>query len=68
MDLNVNNLEVERLAAKLAALTGDSPLETSVGPRTEGVQEWLEQSVWPATKAEFRGKPVSKEEMDALWE
>jgi hypothetical protein len=38
------------------------------GKRTDGVEEWLERCVWPATKPEFQEKPVTKEEMDALWE
>jgi antitoxin VapB len=55
-------------AIRRALLDRRERLQSPARQRTEGVQEWLEQSVWPATKAEFRGKPVSQEEMDALWE
>ncbi len=82
MGLNIKNLEVERLASEVAALTGESKteairralldrkesLQKTVRLRTEGIQEWLKQSIWPSTKPEFQGKPVSKAEMDALWE
>ncbi|MBI2689136.1 MAG: type II toxin-antitoxin system VapB family antitoxin [Acidobacteria bacterium] len=82
MGLNIKNAEVERLAAEVAAMTGESKTEAirkallerkeslSVPQRQrmDGVREWLEREVWPLTKPEFRGKPVTKEEMDALWE
>ncbi len=82
MGLNIKNAEVERLASEVAHLAGETKTEAirralldrmdrlrePSRRRTDGVQEWLEQSVWPATKPEFRGKPVTKEEMDALWE
>jgi len=82
MGLNIKNAEVERLAAEVAALTGESKTEAirralldrkyqltvPQRKRSDGLQEWLEREVWPLTKPEYRGKPVTKEEMDALWE
>lgn len=82
MGLNIKNIEVERLAAEVAALTGETKTEAirraladrknqltvPQRKRSDGLQEWLEREVWPLTKPEFRGKPVTKEEMDALWE
>ena len=82
MGLNIKNPEVERLAAEVAALTGESKTEairqallarkeTLTLPRrkrSEGLREWLERDVWPLVKPEYRGKPVTKEEWDALWE
>lgn len=82
MGLNIKNAEVERLAAEVAALTGESKTEAirralldrkqqlsaPERKRSDGLQEWLEREVWPLTKPEFRGKPVTKEELDALWD
>jgi len=36
--------------------------------RMDGMKKWLEGDVWLHIKPEFRGKPVTKDEMDALWE
>lgn len=82
MGLNIKNAEVERLAAEVAAMTGESKTEAirkalierkehltiPQRKRCDGLREWLEREVWPLTKPEFKGKPVTKEEMDALWE
>jgi antitoxin VapB len=82
MGLNIKNAEVERLAAEVAALTGETKTEAirralldrkqqlsaPERKRSDGLQEWLEREVWPLTKPEFRGKPVTKEELDALWD
>ena len=82
MGLNIKNLEVEALAAEVSALTGETKTEAirqallarkqsltvPKRQRMDGFQEWLERDVWPNTKPEFRGKPVTKEEMDAYWE
>jgi len=82
MGLNIKNAEVERLAAEVAKMTGETKTEairqallkrkeTLTVPqrkRCDGLREWLEKEVWPLTKPEFRGKPVTKEELDALWE
>lgn len=82
MGLNIKNVEVERLAAEVAALTGETKteairqalmarkknLETQSWRRAVLFREWLERDVWPHIKPEFRGKPVTKEEMDAYWE
>ena len=82
MGLNIKNAEVERLAAEVAEMTGETKTEAIrqalierkeqlTVPRrkgSDGLDEWLAKEVWPLTKPEFRGKPVTKEEMDALWE
>jgi len=65
MGLNITKIEVEALAAEVAAITGETKTEAL---RMDGIREWLERDVWPNIKPEFRGKPVTKEEMDALWE
>ena len=82
MGMNIKNVEVERLAAEVAAMTGETKTEAirkalidrkeqltvAERKRCDGLREWLEQEVWPHIKPEFQGKPVTKEEMDALWE
>ena len=82
MALNIKNIEVETLAAEISAMTGETKTEAirqallvrkqslSVPKRQrmDGIQEWLERDVWPNIKPEFQGKPVTKKEMDALWE
>lgn len=82
MALNIKNAEVERLAAEVAELTGESKTEAirqaladrkerltvPQRKRMDGIYDWLERDVWPHLKPEFQGKPVTKEEMDALWE
>jgi len=82
MGLNIKNIEVEALAAEVSAMTGETKTEAirqalldrkqslSVPKRQrmDGVLEWLKRDVWPNVKPEFRGKPMTKDEMDALWE
>ena len=82
MGLNIKNIEVERLATEVASMTGETKTEAirkalaerkehltiPERKRCDGLKEWLERDVWPHIKPEFRGKPVTKEEMDALWE
>ena len=82
MGLNIKNLEVEALAAEVAAITGETKTEAirqallarkesltvPKRQRMDGIREWLERDVWPKIKPEFRGKPVTKEEMDANWD
>jgi antitoxin VapB len=82
MGLNIKNAEVARLAAEVAALAGETKTEAirqalmarkekltvPRRDRTAGLEEWLRTEVWPLTKPEFRGKPVTKEEMDAYWD
>ena len=80
MGLNIKNAEVERLAAEVAALTGESKTEAirralldrkqqltiPQRKRSELLYEWLERDVWPKVKPEFRDKPMTKEDWDAL--
>jgi antitoxin VapB len=80
MGLNIKNVEVERLAAEVAAMTGETKTEAirkaladrkeqlSVPKRQrmDGVREWLERDVWPHVKPEFVGKPMKKADWDAL--
>lgn len=80
MGLNIKNLEVERLAAEVAAMTGETKTEAirkalmerkellSVPrrQRMDGVQEWLARDVWPFVKPEFVGNPMTKADWDAL--
>ena len=80
MGLNIKNPEVERLAAEVAALTGESKTEAirqallarkekltlPRRKRSEGLREWLERDVWPLVKPEYRDKPMTKADWDAL--
>jgi antitoxin VapB len=80
MGLNIKNVEVERLAAEVAAMTGESKTEAirkaladrrdlltiPRRQRCDGLIEWLETEVWPNTLPEFRGKPMTKADWDAL--
>ncbi len=82
MGLNIKNLEVEALAAEVSAMTGETKTEAirqallarkqsltvPKRQRMDGIQEWLERDVWPKIKPGFRGKPVTKAEMDAYWD
>jgi len=71
--LTIKNAEVERLAAEVAALTGESKtqairvaleerrrrLSSGVDPdaRADEIRRWLETEVWPLVPEELRGKP-----------
>ena len=80
MGLNIKNPEVEKLAAEVAAITGESKTEairqallkrkehlTALQTnRMDGVREWLARDVWPHVKPEFRNKPMTKADWDAL--
>lgn len=80
MGLNIKNPEVEKLAAEVAALAGESKTETirqalltrkkrltaQQTNRMEGVREWLARDVWPQVSPEFRDKPMTKADWDAL--
>jgi antitoxin VapB len=80
MGMNIKNVEVERLAAEVAAMTGETKTEAirkalldrkdrltiPQRKRCDGLREWLEAEVWPHIKPEFRGKPVTKADWDAL--
>ena len=80
MAMNIKNAEVERLAAEVAAMTGETKTEAirqALADRKErltvpkrlrmdGMKEWLERDVWPHIKPEFRGVPMTKADWDAL--
>ncbi len=74
--------ETERLAAEIAELTGDSQAEAvrkaleekwqRLAPAADPealVARWrkyLEDEVWPHVRPEFRGKRISKEEIEEI--
>ena len=73
MALTIKNAEVERLAAEVAALTGESKtqairvaleerrrrLSAGIDPdaRSAEIWKWLETEVWPLVPQELRGTP-----------
>lgn len=81
MALNIKNDEVERLAAELARLTGESKTEAirralderrrrlkSATPRARRarVLRFLEEKVWQGLAPRERGRRLSREEEDAI--
>ena len=81
MALNLKNTEVERLAAEVARLTGESKTEAIrralderrrrlTGPsraeRRARVLRFLESKVWPALPKKERGRRMSRREEDRL--
>jgi antitoxin VapB len=82
MALNIKDQETERLAAEIAALTG----ETKTGAIRQALRErkrrllaargglsrgdrmvsLLERRVWPALPADVRGRRISKGEEEAI--
>lgn len=76
MALNIKNPEVERLAAEIAELTGESKTEAirraleerrgrirlrrSPKDRTEEDLRWLEREVWSKLPRGLRGRSISK--------
>ena len=80
MGLNIKNAEVERLAAEVAALAGETKTEAirqallarkdslaiPERKRSEALREWLARDVWPHIKPEYRDKPMTKADWDAL--
>lgn len=81
MALNIKNAEVERLAAEVARLTGESKTEairralderrrrlkgTSPGDRRARVLTFLKKKVWPAIPKEQLGRRLTREEEDAI--
>lgn len=73
MALTIKNAEVERLAAEVAGLTGETKtqairvaleerrqrLSSGIDPdvRAAEIWRWLETEVWPLVPEELRGKP-----------
>jgi antitoxin VapB len=82
MALNIKDSETERLAAEVAALTGESKtgairaalrerrqrlqLQRPGADRAAELRRWLETEVWPTLPSTRRGRAPSQEEQDAL--
>jgi antitoxin VapB len=81
MALNIKNAEVERLAAELARLTGESKTEAirralherrarlrhgSTEIRRARVLRFLEQRVWPTVPKNQMGRRLSRTEEDDI--
>jgi len=81
MPLNLKNPGVERLAAEVARLTGESKTEairraleerrerlkgTSSANRRARVMRFLRRSVWPSIPKQQLGRRLTREEEDAL--
>jgi antitoxin VapB len=80
--LTIKNPQVERLAAEVAQLTGESKtqairvaleerrrrLAVMIDPevREAEVLHWLEQEVWPHVPAELRGAPYDPHADDEI--
>jgi antitoxin VapB len=79
MALNLKNAEVERLAADVAALTGETKTEAirrallerrqrlagrSVAARRARVLRFLEKTVWPDVPGAGRARPLTRDEED----
>lgn len=81
MALNIKNVEVERLAAEVARLTGESKTEairralderrrrlkgTSADERRARVVRFLEKKVWPTLPKSERGRRLTRAEEDDI--
>ena len=81
MALNIKNVEVERLAAEVARLTGESKTEairralderkrrlkgSTVADRRTRVIKFLERKVWPTIPKNQLGLRLTREEEDAI--
>ena len=81
MPLNIKNAEVERLAAEVARLTGESKTEairralderkrrlkgSTVADRRARVIKFLERKVWPTIPKDQLGRRLTREEEDAI--
>ena len=81
MPLNIKNAEVERLAAEVSRLTGESKTEAirraleerrrrlrhkPVERRRERVLDLLERSVWPTLPKRERGRRLTRAEEDEI--
>jgi antitoxin VapB len=79
--LNIKNVEVERLAAEVARLTGESKTEAirralderrsrlrnrSSSDRRARVLKFLEAKVWPSLPKSQVGRRLTREEEDAI--
>ena len=81
MPLNIKNAEVERLAAEVARLAGESKTEAirraleerrgrlrhkSADHRRERVLQLLERTVWPTLPKRERGRRLTRAEEDRI--
>jgi antitoxin VapB len=82
MALNIKNAEVERLAAEVARMTGESKTEAirralaerrqrltyriSPGNRETHALRFLEREIWPRIPAEQLGRRLSRSEEDQI--
>jgi antitoxin VapB len=82
MALNIKNAEVERLAAEVATLTGESKTRAVLvalkerrdrlarrqakRDRATRLRRFLEYEIWPQVPAEARGRPLTREEREAI--
>jgi len=81
MALNIKNAEVERLAAEVARLTGESKTEAirralderkqrlrqvPAAERRARVVRFLEKNVWPTLPKDQKGRRLSRAEEDEI--
>jgi antitoxin VapB len=82
MSLNIKNQDVERLLDEIVQMTGESKTEAirkalderrqrlvlhTVTPRSEArLLAFLEDEIWPQVPPELLGKPITKEEEEAI--
>ncbi len=82
MALNIKNHEVERLAAEVAALTGESKTEAirkalqerrgrlkarvSDTGRSHRIRRFLEREIWPRVPEDQRGHPPDRAEREEI--
>jgi antitoxin VapB len=82
MALNIKNPQVEQLAAEVARLAHETKteairraleerklkLQVRIGRPDKGKQllEYFERNIWPHIPEDVRGKPLTKEEREAI--
>jgi antitoxin VapB len=82
MALNIKNVAVERLAADIAKMTGESKTEairraleerkqrlatrTGEGDRAARLRAFLEREVWPSIPRGERGRRLTRKQEDAI--
>jgi antitoxin VapB len=81
MALNIKNTQVERLAAEVARITGETKVEAirralqerkamlkpaKRSSRIRDIQDYLEREVWPNIPANVLGKKLSKRQREEI--
>lgn len=80
MGLNIKNAEVERLAAEVAKIAGETKTEAirvaleerkariskSRQEKVIDLVNYLEKNVWPKIPPELRGRSLSRDELDEM--